>query len=320
MADAVLVADIGGTNVRFALAEENEGVVSIRNMKAFHVDDYKSADAAAIAYLSNQSEKPRRAAFAAAAAPGGAEIKLTNAKWVLKPEEIKKALGLQSLTIVNDFYALAASIRHLDEQDFKVIRNGPGDPSAPKLVIGPGTGFGQALIVPVNESEKIISTEGGHVTFAPRTGEEFEIMKFVAMEHPRVSIERLISGQGIVSLYRALCAMNDAPERFRNARDITNAAVSDEDKLAVKTVNLFCAFLGRAAGDAVLATGARGGVYLGGGILPKMRKLFLTSKFFEEFIDKGRMRAYVETAPVRLIEKEGAALYGAAGEILFPKG
>lgn len=320
MNEIALVADIGGTNVRFAFAEAHEGGIVVRNVKAFHVDDYKSADAAAIAYLSNQNEKPKLAAFAAAAAPGGAELKLTNAKWVLKPEEIKKALGLQSLKIINDFYALAASVRHLEADDLKTIRNAPGDPSAPKLVIGPGTGFGQALIIPIDGTERIVSTEGGHVTFAPRTSEEFAIMKFIAREHPRVSIERVLSGQGIVNLYRALCNLNDATECFRKANDITRAAIAGDDKHAVRAVNLFCAFLGRVAGDAVLSSGARGGVYLGGGILPKIRDLFLTSKFFEEFIDKGRMRAYVEAAPVWLIEKEGAALYGAAGEILTPRG
>jgi glucokinase len=166
--------------------------------------------------------------------------------------------------------------------------------------------------VPANGKDRVVATEGGHVAFAPTTEEEIEVLRVIMREHKRVSIERLLSGRGLVNIYRALCTLSGTPCAFLYADEITGAAISGRNPVAARAVDLFCAVLGSAAGDAVLASGARGGVLLGGGILTKIEDLFLKSDFIDRFTDKGRMRFYVEDVPVRLIIRDGAALVGAA--------
>ena len=315
MADPILVADIGGTNARFAIANFEDGGIVIRDQQSFRAVDFETIRDAADAYLESVDEKPKRACFAAAGPVIDNAVEFTNSHWNLRSEEITGPLQLNAFSIVNDFYALAAGVAHLPEDASVSVKDGEADASAPQLVIGPGTGLGQALIVPSRAGPVIVSTEGGHVTFAPRTDEEFKVMKFIAREHPRVSAERLLSGRGLVNIHRALCAIEGAQRISLQANEITKAAITGEYPIAVKAVDLFCAVLGRVAGDAVLATGARGGVVLGGGILPKIKDLFLESAFVERFLDKGRMKAYVSAVPICLIVGEGAALYGAAAAL-----
>jgi glucokinase len=317
MSEQVLVADIGGTNARFALADA--ATHAIGEAENFRAEDFESIADAAHAFLEATGEKPNAACFAVAGpvgAPGADdEITFTNSPWKFRPGEIRKALNLKRFLPVNDFYALASSIHHLPADYFLKVKDGEGDPTAPTLVIGPGTGLGQALIVPFGDGRRIVSTEGGHVSFAPRTDEEIAVLKFIAREHPRVSVERLLSGRGLVNIHRALCSLSDTPRISLRADEITAAAIEGKYPVAVRAVDMFCAVLGRVAGDAVLATGARGGVILGGGILMKIRDLFLKSAFVERFLDKGRMADYVATPPIRMIVNEGAALIGAVAAL-----
>jgi len=313
MSEIALVADIGGTNARFALADL--ATRSIRKAENFRAEDFETIADAAHAYLESIGEKPSSGCFAVAGPVGGEEITFTNSHWTFRPADIRAALKLKRFLPVNDFYALASSVHYLPDDYFASVKAGAGDPLAPTLVIGPGTGLGQALIVPFGDKRRIVSTEGGHVSFAPRTEEEIAVMRFIAREHPRVSVERLLSGRGLVNIHRALCAVSDTQRISLRADEITAAAIEGKYPIAVKAVDMFCAVLGRVAGDAVLATGARGGVVLGGGILPKISDLFLRSAFKERFLDKGRMRDYVDIAPIRMIVKEGAALIGAAAAL-----
>jgi len=312
----ILVADIGGTNARFAIAHSDGAVLTVRDAQTFRAEDFETIRDAADAYLEAVSEKPEVACFAAAGPVTPKGVDFTNSHWALRPDEIKIPLRLKAFHIVNDFYALAAGVSALPQDAFEAVKPGTPDPEAPVLVIGPGTGLGQALIVPTPLGERVVATEGGHVTFAPRTQEEIDVMQFIAREHPRVSVERLLSGRGLVNIHRALCAIADTPRVSLQANEITKAAIEGTYPIAMKAVDMFCAVLGRVAGDAVLATGARGGVVLGGGILPKIRDVFLASQFVEKFCEKGRMRPYVEAVPVRMIITEGAALYGAAAAFL----
>ncbi|MFZ5617709.1 MAG: glucokinase [Pseudomonadota bacterium] len=310
MSEQILVADIGGTNARFALADcATHAIAEVQNFRA---EDFETIRDAASAYLESIVAKPKQACFAIAGPVGNEEITFTNSHWKFRTDEIRAALRLERFLVVNDFYALAASVAHLPGDFFLPVKEAPGDPTAPTLVIGPGTGLGQALIVPFDSTRRIVATEGGHVSFAPRTEEEIAVMKFIAREHPRVSVERLLSGRGLVNLHRALCAISDTHRVSLRADEITAAALAGAYPIAIKAVHMFCAVLGRVAGDAVLATGARGGVVLGGGILPKISDLFLKSEFVDRFLDKGRMRDYVDDVPIRMIVKEGAALIGAA--------
>ncbi len=311
----MLVADIGGTNARFALATIDAGAISVGAMHAFRAEDYESIRDAADAFLEAVQAKPKLACFAVAGPITDAVVEFTNSPWVLDIEKTKRQMKLERLMAINDFEALATGVRHLSSADFLEVKPGAGDPSAPVLVIGPGTGLGQALIVPAPGGDRIVPTEGGHVAFAPQTEEEIEVLRFIQREHKRVSIERLLSGRGLVNIHRALCAVAGTPRVSLQADEITRAAETKEFPIAVKAVEMFCAVLGSAAGDAVLAAGARGGVVLGGGIIPKIRDAFLRSAFVERFLDKGRMRDYVGAVPVRLITRDGAALVGAAAKL-----
>jgi len=195
------------------------------------------------------------------------------------------------------------------------VKAGKGEPAAPTLVMGPGTGIGQALIVPTPAGDRIVATEGGHVAFAPYDDEEVEVLRFIRREHKRVSVERLLSGRGLVNIHRALCAIAGTPRVSLQADEITRAAQTKEFPIAVKAVDMFCAIFGSVAGDAALSSGARGGVVIGGGIIPRIRDIFIKSAFVERFLDKGRMRDYVTDIPVRLVVRDGAALVGAAATL-----
>lgn len=315
MTDPVLVADIGGTNARFALATISGSAVSVGDMHAFRAEDYESIRDAADAFLEAVQAKPNFACFAVAGPITDAVVEFTNSPWVLDIEKTQRQMKLERLLAINDFEALATGVRHLKAADSLEVKAGEGDPCAPVLVIGPGTGLGQALIVPAPGGDRIIPTEGGHVAFAPQTEEEIEVLRFIQREHKRVSIERLLSGRGLVNIHRALCAIAGTPRVSLQADEITRAAETKEFPIAVRAVDMFCAVLGSAAGDAVLAAGARGGVVLGGGIIPKIRDEFLKSAFVERFLDKGRMRDYVGAVPIRLITRDGAALVGAAAKL-----
>lgn len=315
LAETVLVADIGGTNARFAMATIGASGIDISDRQTFRAEDFETIRDAAAAYLESVAPKPRRACFAAAGPIIHNEVDFTNSPWILRGGEINTALSLDEFLIVNDFYALAAGVAHLPSSALIDVKSGEPIADAPRLVIGPGTGLGQALIVPTQAGDKIIATEGGHVSYAPRTEMEAEIKRFIAREHPRVSVERLLSGRGLVNIHRALCAIEGAQRVSLQANEITAAAVSGAYPIAVKAVDMFCAILGRVAGDAVLSTGARGGVILGGGILLKITEMFLKSEFIVRFSEKGRMSEYVAAVPVRMIVEDGAALYGAAASL-----
>lgn len=315
MAEPVLVADIGGTNARFALAVIDGAAVSVGRMHAFRAEDYESIRDAADAFLEAVREKPKSACFAVAGPITDEIVEFTNSPWALDIAKVKKQMKLDLLLAINDFEALAASVRHLAKEDFSPVKPGAGDPEAPLLVIGPGTGFGQSIIVPTSGRDRIIATEGGHVAFAPHDEEETEVLRFIAREHKRVSIERLLSGRGLVNIHRALCAVSGTARITLQADEITRAASTGELPIAAKSVDMFCAILGSAVGDAVMATGARRGVILGGGILPKVKEVLMRSRFVARFLEKGRMRDYVEAVPVDLIIRDGAALIGAASRL-----
>jgi len=312
MTDPVLVADIGGTNARFALAVSGEGAVTISNMQSFRAADFETIRDAVKAYLDAVTARPKVACFAVAGPVTGDVIAFTNARWRLEIAKFKAGLTLDRFLVVNDFEALASGVRHLQKPDFTPVKPGFAERQAPVLVIGPGTGLGQALIVPCDGRDRIIPTEGGHIAFAPQTDEENAVIEWLARTYSRVSVERLLSGRGLVNIYDALNALNRTPCVPLQADEITQAAMTTSDPIAVKAIGMFCDVLGAGVGDAVLSLGARGGVVLGGGILPKIREMFLKSRFVDRFLDKGRMRAYVEKVPVDLIVTDGAALIGAA--------
>jgi glucokinase len=314
-ADTILVADIGGTNARFAVAFCASGPeqFTLKHLQSFRAEDFDSLLGAINAYDEYLPlPTPKQACFAVAAQPAKGVYRFTNSPWVLDSDAIKTALHLDDMRVVNDFQAMSCGAMYIQDEDRICVRSGSGDPLAPTIVLGPGTGLGLGLLVPNGKRTKIIATEGGHAAFAPQTEEEIDILRLLMREHKTVLFEHLLSGRGLVNIHRALCVLANKPRVSLRPSEITTAAYGDDYPIAKKTVNVFCAILGSFAGNAAVTTGARGGVMLAGGILPKIADVFLKSEFNDRFGTKGPQENYLADVPVHLLTSNTTALTGAA--------
>lgn len=329
----VLLADIGGTNARLGIAEitpADAPVAEITGFKSVRCADYPNLGALLEAYLSTLPH-PLTAATAthacmAIAGPIRTEVRgetgsITNSGWQVDSEALAQRFHWSHVRLLNDFGALAYSVPYLPATDLVRIHAGVAAERGPISVIGPGTGFGVALLVPEPEQRRwqVITTEGGHASFAPTTRREAQLCDYLGGFERHLAVENIVSGSGIATIYNALTALSgdvagtdtDA-EHVPAPNEISQRALAGEDPLCVETMTLFCDILGGVAGNIALTHGATGGVFLGGGILPKIQPLLLTSRFVERFSRKGMMSAYVERLPVNLIDSHHAALIGAA--------
>ena len=327
-----LVADVGGTNARFGWVREASG--EVLHVRQREVSQSPSLAAAARSYLEELSQEgleahtqPGRAALAVATAIQGDRVAMTNSPWSFSRTELQRDLGLQELQLLNDFEALALSLPKLLPSQLRAIA-GPrtGEalpcPSATLAVIGPGTGLGVAGVVHTASGWQALPGEGGHATLAPTDDFESEVLAEVRRHFDHVSAERLLSGIGLPVLHAAVAHVLGSPEALSeslggsfgaslSAPDIVQAAQAG-DPVSERTVQTFCALLGNFAGNVALTLGARQGVYIGGGIVPRLGPLFARSNFREKFEAKGRFRAYLEQVPTVLITDTLAALTGSA--------
>lgn len=319
-ADTVLVADIGGTNARFALAgRDARPSAPVAWMTALYPDLPSALDA----FLA-EAGRPRVAAAAVCAAGpvdgagDAARIVMTNCPWVVEAGAIARAVEAP-VALVNDFTAVALALPHLGGGDYETIGGGDADPSAPVAVLGPGTGLGVSGLIPVVDAAGLVSGhatvpgEGGHVSLAPGNEREISLLFQLMQTFGHVSAERVLCGPGLETLYAALGALDGAPETGRpTAADIARMARDGTSSVASETVRIFTGLLGSVAGDLALTLGARGGVYLAGGILPRWDDLFDRGLFRHRFEAKGRFRRYLAPIPVRLITASDPALLGLA--------
>lgn len=313
-----LVADIGGTNARFAqLSATGEIVGEVGYLRCA---DFAGPEDAAKAFLRNAgASQPQVAAFAVAAAVNAQDtnsvIAITNNSWVFSREKIKTSLGLEHLLIINDFEALALALPALHAGQYHIFA-GPSDlpTNRTKAVIGPGTGLGVAGLVPTRHGWSAVAGEGGHSTLAAADDFEAEIIHIVRKEFSHVSAERLLSGIGLPVLYPAVAKALGEQRDALAPDQITQLALNGE-AVAVRTIQVFCAMLGSFAGSVALTFGAHGGVYLGGGILPKLGELFFQSEFRQRFEAKGRFQEYLATIPTPLLIAPDLALTGAGQAI-----
>lgn len=308
-----LVGDIGGTNARFALVDlaTPTSLVAPEDVRC---RDYPNAIDAIEAYLARRGlAAPPAAALVAVAGPveNGA-IRFTNMDWTLAERELE-AWGVGRARLVNDYVALALAAPRLQAADTRAL--GPdieGDADGSIGVVGPGTGFGAAALARDGAGgETAIATEGGHVSFAPADEVEIGVLRWLAARFGRVSIERILSGPGLCQLHAALEALHGRTSTMQDPAEVTRGAQAG-DRACAETVERFCAILGSVAGDFALAYGARGGVFIAGGIPPLILDLLQASRFRERFEDKGRFRPYLQAIPTRVIVRPHAALLGAA--------
>ena len=308
-----LLGDIGGTHARFAWqASPGADLTHVRSL-AGH-EDPTIGDAITRWIAQGPRQAPRAACLGVATAVTGDHVVMTNHPWQFSIQALREQLGLSRLLVINDFTALALAIPDIPPQHLRQVGGGAADPDAPKALIGPGTGLGVSGLMPSGAGFVPIAGEGGHVSLSARTDMEWAVIAQLARLHGHVSAERVLSGPGLVGLYLALCHVKGwSPQAAPDPADITRRALSGQDAQCAAAVAMFFDFLGTVAGDLALTLGARGGVYIGGGVVPRMADAFEASGFRRRFEDKGRFAGYLSEVPVWLIEApDSPALWGAA--------
>jgi glucokinase len=303
-----LVGDVGATNARFALVESGR----ISAPRVYALDDHPSIVDALDAYLAAEAPqtRPRRAVLAVAAPVTKDQVTLTNHPWTFSIDGLRRRYGWERLAVLNDFAANALAIPHLAEADRLQIGAGAPAPDTPIAVIGPGTGLGVSALVPTQAGFAPIQGEGGHVTMAPANARESAVLDLMRRRYDHVSAERLLSGPGLINLYNAICELEGAPAAPLKAAQITDADA--EDAHARAATQMFCAMLGTVAGNLALTLGARGGVFIAGGIAPRLGARLVESGFRERFEAKGRFKSYLAAIPTYVITRQLPALLGAA--------
>lgn len=297
-----LIADIGGTHARFALVDEQG---AIGEMTVYRCREHAGPAEAARLFL--EQAKPTRppvaGAFAVASALSGDRVEMTNAAWSFSIAELQSQLGFERLRVVNDFTAVALSVRHIAGADLMELGGGSPLAGAPIAVLGPGTGLGVSGLVPVPSGEWVaLATEGGHVTMAAATPQEAQVLEILRGRYGHVSAERVLSGPGLVNLYQALCTVSGiGPAAEVTPPWVLEQAVSGACPAATDALQMFFAMMGTVAGNLALSLGAKGGVFIAGGILPRVKDAFQSSDFRRRFEDKGRFQPYLSAIPVWLI-------------------
>lgn len=306
-----LVADIGATNARFALVGRDGAIGAAR---AYNVADYPSLAAAILKYLSDEKgERPTRAVIAVAAPTAGDKIEMTNyPSWSFSAGTLRDALRMEKLRIVNDFTANAYAIPYLQDGDLAQIGSGRILTGAPAAILGPGSGLGVSALLSAPGGVVAIEGEGGHSTMPASNPREAAVLAQLHAKYDHVSAERLLSGPGLVDIYEALCGISGVLPAELTPAEVAHAGLEDRDEHARETLAMFCALLGCFAGNIALIFGARGGVYIAGGIAPKLGDFVARSAFRASFERKGRLKDYLAEIPTFVILRESPALLGAA--------
>jgi glucokinase len=305
-----LVADVGGTNARFAVADLV--TLELTGVRSFPTAEHASLAAAIRQYLKDVSEPIAYAGIAVAAPVTGDAVKLTNSPWSFGRGELAGAAGLKGVHVLNDFEALSLSLPHLAAEDLHQIGGGAPMMQGTKVVLGPGTGLGVASLVWSGDHWVALPGEGGHVSLGAQSASELALIERLRAGREHLSVERALSGPGLTDLHQAVAASHGHSEEALTPLEVETRALSGDDEIAEEALDVFIAWLGRFAGDVALVLGARGGVYLGGGIAPKLVSRLAQGDFREAFEHKGRMSAYLEPIPIYVILAEFAALKGAA--------
>jgi glucokinase len=322
-----LVADIGGTNARFGWV--SDAGTKVEHVRTLSCADHQGPAEAMQAYLAalraergDHFHPPRAAAWAVATAVADDHVMLTNSGWSFSRQAVRSQLGLHTLRVLNDFEALALALPHLQPAQRRPIGPTPEPMAGGTLaVVGPGTGLGVAAVVPVAGQWVAVPGEGGHATLAAADDHESAVLAAARREFAHVSAERLLSGIGLPVLHRAAAAVDGTVADDLTAELIVERGLGGTDAACGRTLDLFCALLGSFAGNVALTTGARGGVFIGGGIVPRLGQRFFESRFRERFEAKGRFQTYLQAIPTWLITDTLVALTGAkaALELMSPR-
>lgn len=324
----ILAGDVGGTKIAMALyrragGEEARTVMRVRS-EVFASADYGNLADVIASFLRHCQARPEEveaACFGVAGPVLDNATRTPNLAWEIDGGDVARKAGLGSVLLINDLYATAVGTLDLEDEQLFTLQEGVPDADGNAALIAAGTGLGMALLPRLGGRLHPVATEGGHQDFAPRTDGEFALMEYLGERYGRVSVERVVSGPGLVAIYDHLAALGDPPEdpvlRDRIERTdpgsaISRAALEDGDPLASKALDMFVSAYGAAAGNLALVGLATGGVYLGGGIAPKILPRLKDGPFLESFNAKGRFRGLVEKIPVKVVLNPHAAMAGAA--------
>lgn len=310
----LIIGDVGGTNCRLAVCDPSTGLID--EIRIMPVEDFQSLDEAINAYRDAlPSYKFLSASISIANPITGDRIAMTNAHWDFSIEQTRINAGLDRLIMLNDWEAVALSLPVLQDSDLEPINYCPKNETGNRALCGVGTGLGAAGLVGRHDGGWVpVSGEGGHVSFSPVSEEESAIFKIIQQKSDHVSFERILSGPGLVSLYRAVAEINGAlVERF-TPQEIVASVTSQNDPICKKTVEIFCEILGNFAGNLCLTLGATGGIYLGGGVIQKINaaRLFERERFLDRLTQKGRLSWWLQDIPAYLLKTPYAGLIGSA--------
>ncbi len=304
----ILLADIGGTNARFAVQRGD----NLERVRSLAVRAHATVDDAIRSFLAARCDGARiDAAILAVAGPiEGRRSRLTNSSWVVDADALETKFGIPGVRLINDQEAAAWGLPHFSPSDTCLF--GPDTPAAaaPMVLISPGTGLGMACLVPGSHGARVIASEGGHATLAATTTREAALIGHLRNQFGHVSAERALSGPGLVNLYQAVAAVDGIDSFPRTSEDITRAALDGNCAASQLALDAFCALLGAVAGDLALLFGARGGVFIGGGIVPGIVDYFGRSEFRKRFEAKGRLGRYLQAIPVRVIVRPDPTFVG----------
>ncbi len=307
-----LLGDIGGTNARFAWQAERGAPLT--DVATYPAAGHETLLHAMQHYLAQHPRPaPQQCAIGIANPIVGDRVQMTNHHWAFSISEMERALGVKRFLVINDFTALALSLTSLDSADLRAVGSGTAVANAPLGLLGPGTGLGVSGLLPAvgGRSAIPINGEGGHVTLAPVNEVEEKVVRILRREFGHPSAERALSGSGLVNLYNALCEIDGVAAKPLTPADVT--AQPETDAQCRGAIDLFFSFLGNVAGNLALSLGARGGMYIGGGIVPRLGDRIDRSLFRERFEDKGRFRGYLNAIPIWVVDAGmSPALIGAA--------
>ena len=311
----IAAADVGGTHARFALAAIEDGrVVDLGEPVTVKTSEFASFQHAWQEFGRRIEEPlPNELAIAFAGPVGGDVLKLTNNPWVIRPALMQEKLGVEQFVIVNDFAAIAHAVAGLDGADYRHVCGPERDlpESGVVSIVGPGTGLGVASLLKRSDGHDVIATEGGHIDWAPLDSLEDRILVHLRENFRRVSVERLVSGRGLLNIYEALGTIEKRPFTLRDEKDLWTAALSGSDTLAAAALDHLCLIFGAVAGDFALAQGAHA-VVLAGGLGLRLADHLPRSGFRDRFIAKGRFERMMDEMPVKVIVHPQPGLFGAA--------
>ncbi|MBD8483305.1 glucokinase [Pseudomonas coleopterorum] len=304
-----LIGDIGGTNARFAIWEND----ALHSVRVFATADYTSPEHAIGVYMADlklQKGDIGAACLAVAGPVDGDEFRFTNSHWRLSRKAFCQTLQVGHLLLINDFTAMALGMTRLQPDEYQLVCEGEADPARPAVVIGPGTGLGVGTLIGLRNGWMALPGEGGHVDLPVGSPREAQLRAHIEAQIGHVSAETILSGGGLLRLYQTVCEVDGHEPSCTSPAQVTEAGLAG-DPVARETLEQFCRFLGRVAGNNVLTVGGRGGVYIVGGVIPRFLEIFMQSGFAESFADKGCMSDYFKGIPVWVVTAEFSGLLGA---------